>query len=116
MRGEKTNSLHDFLFIIYHQGWGRFSIFLPHPAMGCFLIFFPENLPLRHSEPCNQTSPPTTHDLPYPIHQSFTSKGFLCSNAFPCWAVPMCTVYSATLFSQGESDEHPYLHWGDVGV
>ena len=33
--------------------------------------------------------------LPYPIHQSFTSKGFLCSNAFPCWTIPLCIVYSA---------------------
>jgi len=108
-----TTDSHSSVIIRGGQG---LAVFLAHPDMGCFLIFFPENLPLRHSEPCNQTTQPTTQDLSISYSPSFTSKGFLSSNAFPCWAVPLCIVYSATLYSQGESDERQYLHWGNVGV
>lgn len=76
MAHKYTPHLHDFPLIIYHQGVGqvcrkeRPNVFLPHPTMGCFLIFFPRKsatTPQRAMQPDHPTH------YPQPFHILFTN-------------------------------------------
>ena len=76
------------------SGASRFIIAPLHPWVASVFSF---QKICTYATASHATRPlhPLLTALPYPIHQSFTSKGFPRSNAFPCWTIPLCIVYSA---------------------